>query len=286
MSWPKQGIHTGIPFAAYRACDITQRDTWETVSGKSVSKSLICDFIEDPAAWKASSRKEATGAMKAGSVLDCLMTEPHTFHDRYVMSIYDEFRTNESKAWRAEMEEAGKQVLKQSEFDTAQAQMNAIYYKPEAKALIHGAQFQVAFRHDTKFPFGSKGLIDILPDDGETIVDLKTCQSTALESRRSLARHVFDWGYHIQAGAYCDGYSIASGQERIKFKFIFVTSTAPFRVAVIELPMRAILFGADIYRSGVKQFADCLERNEWPSMWDGEIELDIPEYGYGEGGEQ
>jgi len=285
MNWPQQGIHHGIPFATYRADDITQRDTWATVKGKSVSKSLICNFIKDAAAWKSAPPKETTAAMQAGSVLDCLLTESHTFHDRYAMSIFDDFRSNESKAWRTEMEESGKVVLKQADFDTAQAQMNAIYAKPEAKALRRNAQLQVAFRHATKYPFGSKGLIDILPDDGETIVDLKTCDPSALESRRKLANYICDWGYHIQAGAYCEGYSIASGQERTKFKFIFVTSKPPFRVAVIELPLRAILYGADIYRTGVKRFAECLEHNEWPSMWDGEVELDIPEWGYGEGGE-
>jgi len=280
MAWPKSGIHTGIPFATYRADDITQRDTWETVKGKSVSKSLICNFIEDAAVWKSSPAKETTSAMQAGSVLDCLLTEPVKFPNRYVLSPFAEFRTNESKAWKAEMEAAGLTVLKQDQFDTAQAQLAAIYAKPEAKELLHGAQFQVAFRHDTKHPFGSKGLIDILPDDGETIVDLKTCQSSALESRRNLARHMSDWSYHIQAGAYCEGMAIASGIERTRFKFIFVSSAPPFRVAVVELPFRAISFGSDTYRMGVARFAACLESNIWPSMWDGEVELDIPEYAY------
>jgi hypothetical protein len=175
-------------------------------------------------------------------------------------------------------------VLKLDQFQTAQSQITAILSKPEAKKLIRGAQFQVAFRHDTKHPFGSKGLIDILPDDGETIIDLKSCQSSALESRRSLARHIYDWMYHVQAGAYCEGYAIASGEERTRFKFIFVSSAPPFRVAVVELPFRAISFGSDVYRMGVARFAACLESNTWPSMWDGEVELDLPEYAYaGEG---
>jgi len=284
MNWPQQGIHTGIPFDVYRSCDITQRDTWETVKGKSVSKSLICNFIEDAAAWKASPPKETTAAMQSGSVLDCLLTEPDAFDTRYIISRYDEFRTNESKAWKAEMEGAGLVVLKPEQLNTAKIQLLSIMAKPEAAKLINGAQMQVAFRYDTKHPFGSKGLIDILPDDGETIVDLKTCQSSALESRRNLARHMSDWSYHIQAGAYCEGMAITSGIERTKFKFIFVSSAPPFRVAVIELPFRAISFGADVYRAGVARFAACLESNTWPSMWDGEVELDLPEYAYaGEG---
>ena len=276
------GIKQGLPFSLYRYDDINQSDTIKTVAGKAISKSLICDFIKDAGAWKNSPRKEQTKAMRNGCVLDCLLTEPQQFDARYAMSIYDEFRTKEAKSWRDEMEAEGRQVLKASEFDAAQSQLNAIKSKPEAAALINGAQFQVAFRHATAYPFASKGLIDILPDDGETIVDLKTCEPSALESKRSLARHIFDWGYHIQAGAYCEGMAIASGIERTQFKFIFVTSKPPFRVAVVSLPFPAISYGADLYRAGAKRFAECLESNKWPSIWDGEVEIDLPEYAYGE----
>ena len=75
MNWPAQGIHHGVPFATYRACDITQTDTIETVAGKSVSKSLITDFIPDPFAWKQSPPKKQTAAMKCGSLFDCLLTD-------------------------------------------------------------------------------------------------------------------------------------------------------------------------------------------------------------------
>ncbi len=274
------GIKTGIPFDLYRSDDITPNDTIQTVADKAISKSLICNFIEDPWIWKNAPKREKTAAMSAGSLLDCLLTEPHQFENRYVMSEYTEFRSNESKAWRSEMEAAGVTVLKESELNAAQAQLDAIKAKPEAAALLRNAQYQVAFRHKTSYPFASKGLIDILPDDGETIVDLKTCTASALESKRSLAKHIYDWMYHVQAGAYCDGYSIASGEERNRFKFIFVASTAPYRIAVVELPIRAIMLGADIYRLGAHKFANCLEHNYFPSIWDGEIELDVPEYAY------
>jgi len=274
------GIKTDISFEDYRADDITPSDTIETVKDKAISKSLICKFMADPWAWKNTPKQESTAAMKGGSLLDCLLTTPHEFDDRYVMSEFNEFRTKEAKAWREEAEASGKIVLKLDQFDTAQSQLCAIINKPEALALITGAQFQVAFRHKTAHGFASKGLIDILPDDGETIVDLKTCEPSALESKLNLRRHIYDWLYHIQAGAYCEGYSIASGEERTRFVFIFVSSKAPFRVAVVELPFCAISFGSDIYRAQAKRFAECLERNHFPSIWEGAIEIDLPEYAY------
>ena len=286
MNWPAQGIHHGVPFATYRACDITQTDTIKTVAGKAVSKSMITDFIPDPFAWKQSPPKKQTAAMKGGSLFDCLLTEPEEFANRYTISLYEEFRTNESKEWKAKIEASGISIVKPTEMQAAKAQLRAVMENPEAERLINGSQKQVAFRHETKHPFGSKGLIDIVPEgEGDTLCDIKTCEPGALESRYSLQRHIFDWGYHIQAGSYCEGYSIASGIDQTKFKFIFVTSKPPFRVAVINLPFAAIMFGADAYRAGMARFAQCLERDEWPSIWDGEVELDLPQYAYSEGGE-
>jgi len=283
--YPGQGVFEKVPFGIYRADDITQADSIATVAGKAVSKSLIVDFMPDPAAWKASPPKKQTAAMRGGSLFDTLLTEPDKLNDRFVVSEYAEFRSNDSKAWKAEMEAAGMTVIKQADMDAAREQFQAVTSKPEAMALIRGCRFQVAFRHATKYPFDSKGLIDIVPDDETMLVDIKTCEPSALESRRNLQRHIFDWGYHIQAGAYCEGYSIASGTERIRFKFIFVTSKPPFRVAVVELPFAAISMGSDQYRDGMKRFAECMEFDRWPSIWDGESELDLPEYAYTERGE-
>jgi len=269
-----------VDFSAYRGKSITPRDTIKTAVGKTCSQSLIKSFIQDPALWKISPRREATPAMKAGSLLDCLITQPDLVEEKYIISPYAEFRTNEAKAWRDSQTAT---VITQADMDAAEAQSLAIYAKPEAYALMRDAKMQVGFQHKTKHVFDSMGLIDVVPTDPHTLVDLKTCQPAALESHRSLQRHIFEWGYHIQAGAYCEGYSIASGEDRHKFKFILVPSKPPYTVAVVELPLSAILHGAKIYTQGMAMLADCLERDVWPSMWDGEVQLDIPSYGYQEG---
>ena len=279
-NWPEQGVHHGVPFKDYRACDMSATDNINTCAGKSVSKSLIVDFIKDPAAWRIKPRKTPTAAMLAGSLFDCLLTTPDEFDVSYTISKYAEFRSNEAKQWRANMEASGVQVVTEDQLETAQRQLKAVQNKPEAVELLDGCAFQVAFRHKTKHPFWSKGLIDVLPLDTDTIVDIKTCDNRALESHRAMMMHIMDWGYHIQAGAYCEGFSHASGQERHKFKFIFVGKAAPFTTAVVELPLSAILYGAEVYRNGVRQLAQCLETNRWPSIWDGTVEIDLPEYAY------
>lgn len=285
MKWPSPGIHEAVPFEIYRACDIRQTDDAETVKGKAVSKSLIVSFMDDPGAWKASPPKVQTKAMRAGSLLDCLLTTPGEMKARYAVSHFKDFRTSDARAWRIEMEEAGAEVVTQDQMDSAHAQCDAIMTHAAARNLFLGSLRQVAFRHRTRYGFDSKGLVDIVPLDPETLVDLKTCEPSALESKRSLQAHIFKWAYHIQAGAYCEGFSIADGSERTKFKFVFVSSKPPFRVAVVSLPLPAILFGADLYRAGMAKFAQCLADDRWPSIWDEEQTLDLPEYAYTEKGE-
>jgi exodeoxyribonuclease VIII len=282
MAWPKNGIHTGIPFGIYRSDDITRTDTWETAQDKAVSKSLIIDFMEDPGTWRHGVQKETTAAMGFGSLVDCLLLEPEKFASRYALSPFDSFRTKDSQQWRDEMAAAGVEVMTQDKFDMAKSAVDAVLNHPEAARLLNGSRNQVAFRYDTRHGLASKGLIDIVPTEADTLVDLKTCSQSALESYRSLAKHCHDWNYHLQAGSYLDGWAEATGEERMRFKFIFVTSTAPFRCAVIELPYAAILLGAQQYQAGIAKFADCLQRDVWPSIWDNCVELDLPAYAYTE----
>lgn len=291
MNWPAEGIHEGLPFETYRSDDITRNDDKESVKGKAISKSLIIDFMADPAAWKESPEKKATRAMRAGSLLDCLITTPRDFDARYIIQPETYIGSKKEKKpwnnnsvtckdWKIHQEESGLEIITTESLETARAQMRSIQRHPDAMRIVRGAKPQIAFRHKTRYGFDSKGLIDFVPEEDDMLADLKTCEPSALESRRSLQRHIFDWGYHIQAGGYCEGYSIASGSERTRFKFIFVTSKPPFRVAVIELPLVAILFGADRYRAGLHLFGGCIQNDLWPGLWDREMEMDIPEYAY------
>ena len=279
-TWPAPGIHEGVPFPVYRSDDITNRDTIETVQGKATSKSTITDFLADPWQWRNRPAKETTAAMGFGSLVDTLLLEPTKFESRYALSPYSDFRKKEAQEWRDAMSSAGVEVITEDTMARAHDTVEAIRRNTIAAGLLDGARTQVAFRHPTRFGFDSKGLIDIVPQDETALVDLKTCSASALEDKRSLQRHLFEYGYHIQAGAYCDGWAAAGGEERTRFLFIFVASTPPHRVAVIELPYAAISYGASQYAAGLAQFAQCLERNHWPSIWDGLVELDLPQYAY------
>lgn len=284
MNWPAPGIHEGLSFATYRADDITQADTIQTVAGKAVSKSLMIDFAKDAKAWKQSVRKKASAAMKSGSLFDCILTTPEAFDRHYIVSPYDDFRTGAAKEWRALQESCGMVVIKQSELDLAGEQLRAVMDHPEAAKLIMGSRKQVAFRHETAYPFDAKGLVDIVPGRGDMLVDIKTCQSSALNSRWALSRHMMDWGYHWQAGGYCQGWSEATGVEVFQFAFVFISSTPPFTVAVIEMPLSDILEAAKLYNEAMERFDQCLKSNIWPGKWDGVVKLGVPEQAWkGEG---
>jgi len=281
-AWPENGIHYGVPFNIYRSDDITQADTIETARGKAVSKSLIVDFMQDPGTWKRSKAKKQTKAMHKGSLVDCLLLEPDKFESRYSTLPFKDLKTNAAKEWKAEVEAGGVKIVTESELATAQSSCEAIRKNPSAAALLDGAKTAVAFRYSTRHGISSKGMVDVVPQEDDVLADLKKCTQSAMKNGWSLRKYIYEWSLHWQSGSYLDGWNICSGEERTRFKFIFVTDCEPFRSAVIELPMAAILLGAQQYQSGVHRFMDCLERDEWPSQWDGCVELDLPEYAYTE----
>jgi len=55
--------------------------------------------------------RSSTPAMALGTALHTLLLEPERFADQFVPAEYTSFRSKEAKAWKAEVEAAGKTVL-------------------------------------------------------------------------------------------------------------------------------------------------------------------------------
>ena len=208
-AWPANGVHEGVQFSTYRSDDIKPSDTIETIQGKAVSKSMIVDFMDDPGEWKKSSRKETTSSMSFGSLVDTLLLEESQFESRYAVSPFPDFRSKAAQEWKDERESSGIQIVTEDKLAMAHDACESVRNHSAAADLLCGSRNQVAFRHKTKHGFASKGLIDIIPLASDTLVDLKTCSQSALESHRSLQYHIYDWSYHIQAGAYLEGFNIS-----------------------------------------------------------------------------
>ena len=257
----------------YHAKKATPQDT----SGP-VSKSLLWQFGKSPWKWAHQVASQPTAAMNLGSVVHAITLEPDKTAEVFVVSEYDSFRTKEAREWRDQKTAEGLIVLSEKDYLAAAAMAhrateelhralggNYVGYKAEQEVTgsINGVDVC--------------GLVDVVPDDGETIWDLKTCSSIGDE--RSLQRTVFDFGYHVQAALYCDLMS-AETEKETSFGFIFVETAVPYETTHIILDRDCILAGRAKYMELINKWAQLRDKplGEWPGSVERGIVMEPPSW--------
>lgn len=241
-----------------------------------VSKSLLWQFGKSPWKWAHHKSKKPTPAMDLGSVVHAMTLEPEKTSDVFRVSPFDSFRTKEAREWRDEAIEQGVIVL--TEKDASAATGIATNAKRELERALGGATYKVE-QEVTGSINGVDvcGLIDVVPDDGETLWDLKTCSSIGDE--RSLQRTVFDFGYHVQAALYCDLVS-ADTEKEPSFGFIFVETSAPYETTHIMLDSDCILAGRAKYMELINKWSQLRDKplDEWPGSVERGIVMEPPSW--------
>lgn len=131
-------------------------------------------------------------------------------------------------------------------------------------------------------PVSCRGKLDhVCPP---AIDDLKTCRSAHPDK---LARHVTEYGYHIQAAAYCSALASIHPEAagRIRFRWIFAeildepAAKGPRAIVTVARPSGAMMeLGAALWRRAVETWAACLEEDRWPGYAESEAALDPPSW--------
>jgi len=230
------------------------------LNGK-ISKSMLWDFTERGAGkWRCAGPKIITDAMVFGQLVHALALSPDTVESEFLVSPFEDYRTKAAREWRDEQKAAGKNVIKEADFTIAKQIVDCI---ANTELLYHYGHccYEVAV-------YGSigaselKGMIDIVPDVGDCLVDLKTIET--IESPDQIDKVVFNRGYHWQAALYLDLFNAATGENRTRFDFVFIEKSYPYETAIVSLSPEAIALGRDGYMNALAKFQRCGQRNEWP----------------------
>ena len=183
--------------------------------------------------------------------------------------------TRRGKAWDDfEASHPGATILTATEYDTAQACRNAIWYNGEAfkhcglgiginERLIEWGLNGVPFRSTPDRYYG--------PSDAATLVELKTTRSAqpAKFLRDATSRH-----YHAQLGVYRA--ALASvGVTVAKALIVAVETVPPYNVTVLELTDRALDVGYRTACGWLEQYKVCEASGEWPGYVQGPVTFDI-----------
>lgn len=278
-----------------RGCFLGQVDPDAYHAQKSkftVSKSMLHEFDESPAKWKYMKdrgiRRESSG-FGFGSLLDCLLLTPELFAEKYVVSPYTEFRSNEAKAWKKQAETEGKSIVKQSDIgEAAEAVENLSQYMEKEFGLVLGKTYvsQVAWAARLASIEGIRltatGMIDMMPTEGsgleDWLFDVKTIGRN-IDDETRLAYDFMDYGYHWQAGMYRDGVNMVKGDEQIKhFGFFCVESVAPYRVKFVVAHADDLMVGSAEWQRAAARYAHCLATDEWPGLVLPKLQAIIPPY--------
>ena len=175
---------------------------------------------------------------------------------------------NAGKALAAEMEASGIEAVTAQEMEQALAMAASVRSNSTVSSLLsNGAAETSHWWDDVATGMRCKCRPDWLSADGETIVDLKTCQDA---SAASFAKSVAQWSYQVQAAHYLCG-TLAK-----RFVFVAVEKILPYAVGVYELDAEAMVHGSVLRHTSLQRIQDCRAINSYPGYTDGIQTLHLP----------
>lgn len=261
MRIDKPGLYD-LPLEAYHA---------DACDGPSISASGLSQLLfRSPAHYWASSplnpraQGKTTRALDLGRAAHARTIGEPLFNQLFVIAPYDDFRGKEARAWR---DAETRTIIRAQDYDTILSMAAALSAHPYARnAFVKGHPEKSVFWRDEETGIWLKARPDWLPTDQyDYIKDYKTTVSAA---PRQFASAAFSYGYHIQAALILDGLKAVTGTEYPGVALVAQEKEPPY---VVEL----YCFGADHIdyaraqiRQGLRLFARCLARKDWPSYHD------------------
>jgi len=266
-----KGIYRKLPAHEYHA-------------GPGVSNSMLSDMAKSPAHFYAlhlapgRPPRAQTAAMAAGTLAHMMLLEPNEVPKHYIVRPDGlDGRTKDGKEWLAQA--GGLTVLTAEQYNTAEAQRDAVLAVPELAALLrHGEAEVSAYWTDNEtgqFCRMRTDWVHPLPDGRVILLDLKT---TADASPKEFGRSVAKYGYHRQDAWYSRGYQTASGQEVAAFVFAAVTNAYPFIAVPYTLTDESRAKGQAACSQLLTLYSECMTANKWPAYGDGVQLLSVPEW--------
>jgi hypothetical protein len=222
----------------------------------------------------------STPAMRAGTLMHLALFEPHLLDTLAVRPADLDARTKEGKAWLAE--NSGREIVTAADLATAQRQAAAVRQLPEVGNLLaEGYAEASAFwldddtgelckcRPDWTHPAGS----------GVILVDGKTCQDA---SPAGFGRAIWNFGYHLQAAWYSDGFEAATGLQVHGFVFAAVEAGWPHAAAGYMLGDDVLQRARVENRRLLNSYAQCKRTGQWPGYSTGISLVNLPKWAHTE----
>lgn len=260
-------------------------------SSEGLSRSALWAFKRSPAHYlyqygPNAVKKERTASMILGDIVHTMVLEPKEFDARYyvrpdnmprpsqgTLAEHGREEYDRRKALIKEAKEHDARVAEQVEIEAgdrlvittdvhakAFAMTQSLVLNDVTEQLIETA----AIENSIYFTHKETGVqCKARPDAllGDIVTDLKT---TASAEYRDFQSSAYRYGYYLQAAMI----RVALDSLDIKmdrFYFLLVEKEAPFATTVYALDNSAIDYGWNMFNSLMRDYAECLEKDSWPS---------------------
>jgi hypothetical protein len=221
-----------------------------------------------------------------GSAVDCLIFEPTLWKKQFIVApeIINR-RTNVGKdQWAglvARAKQGHKQILSNKAHAEALETAQAVRMNPVmADVLKRGTAQQVVVWRDEITNLLCKCKTDWYDQEDRTLYDLKTARNA---SPAEFSKAIHNFGYHIQAGFYMDGYRTA-GLPVDRFVFGVIEKpdnrntfkADPNLMAWYELTLEEIEEGRNSYTSSLSAINFCMINNQWEGYTNSIVQIERP----------
>ncbi|MGN0869480.1 MAG: hypothetical protein ACI4O9_08175 [Akkermansia sp.] len=244
-----------------------------------VSKSSLCDFDDNPYRYRYNEihgvRKECAGFL-LGSLVDCIALTPKLFDVQYAVEELD-LRTKAGRARRDELAALGKVPVKQEDYDLAcELALRVVDHLSSMGWYLHASSYPcncwsqvglfVYLSEIDGVPLASPlivtGMVDICPDEGDALLDLKTTRQDPSDST-ALFYAMEDFHYGVGAALYLDLFNVCTGEERCRFGHLFVGNQLPAMSRTVWLGVSELEVYRRDYKAMLRRFATAAATDYW-----------------------
>lgn len=258
----------------------------------AISPSSLREFAKCPRRWVDGYESPESEAKKYGSLLDCRLTTPDEFEERYAVRpdtyiaevkkerVEKPWNGNATfcSEWKQQQLDNGKEIVTSYEMKNCDDAISRLKSDEIIAAWLDACDMQVLVAgewHDEKtgLVIPVRCLIDFRPrletEFAKCLGDLKSTRNASIGAWN---RWCFTAGYHIQGAFDTDLYVEATKEDRMTWCFIVQENFAPWQTAK---RMLSVEHGLDLgrmeYKRMLELYCRCLKAGQWPD-YDGHDE--------------
>lgn len=208
--------------------------------------------------------KEPTPSQRLGTAIHAAVLEPERFASDFAVAPDVDRRFKAGKEAYAEFLESigDAEIISASDHATALIIAQRVHESALGRMFFEGETRTELSVYWTDRATGVRCRIrpDLVPSGHPVLVDLKSCSSAQDVRFRNAA---WDWGYHVTAAFYVDGWKAATGEKR-DYVFAAWEKEEPYANAWYFAEDEVLEAGRTEYRRLLRIYAECLDSDNWP----------------------